>query len=208
MAISTSGIEQRLADLKIVAATTNIKHESLVDRLKQIPEVLSTVIEDLKMKNPVVDRKIQEECNKCCNPMREDKKVFEDYEVKSEDIEVTREDKEDDLTYLNRGTKYNNMGSSENNMCDVKLEVQGKPNVPDMQEPNLPDITTGDFNMDLMHCFEREEKAGLRKNTSLPKSCLRRHLLSTVERQKSGRTKKVWPSCDLLVLGCGRSKIA
>ncbi|KAJ1203267.1 hypothetical protein NDU88_007059 [Pleurodeles waltl] len=138
MAISTSGIEQRLADLKIVAATTNIKRESLVDRLKQIPEVLSTVIEDLKMKNPVVDRKIQEECNKCCNPMREDKKVFEDYEVKSEDIEVTREDKEDDLTYLNRGTKYNNMGSSENNVCDVKLEVQGKLNVPDMQAAISP----------------------------------------------------------------------
>ncbi|KAJ1216011.1 hypothetical protein NDU88_003617 [Pleurodeles waltl] len=139
MTTSIPGVDQRLADLNIImimraqtlAATANIECACVpvVDKLKQIPEVLSTIIEDLKMNNPVVNEKIKEEWNKCCSPKREDFLG---------DNEVEREEKEDYSKNLNIGKKYDDIGSSENNMSDVKVEVPEEPNVPDMQVINGP----------------------------------------------------------------------
>ncbi|KAJ1137665.1 hypothetical protein NDU88_004063 [Pleurodeles waltl] len=139
MARPSHSIDQKLVDLNnlinrapSLAETTNIECACalIVDKLKQIPEALSTIIDDINKNKLEVHGKIENGWNTCYNSRRKD------YEIKMEDNEAIRVDKDDSSGNLNTGTKQNNKGINEINKYNDEVGNQGKPTELEMQEKN------------------------------------------------------------------------
>ncbi|KAJ1100187.1 hypothetical protein NDU88_005274 [Pleurodeles waltl] len=117
IATSISGIDQKLVDLnnliiraQTLAETTNIECACapIVEKLKQIPEVLSTIIDDIKNNNLTGhSKKMGNEREMCYNPRREDLGIKVN--------EVTKGVEDDSPGHLNVGVKQSIIGKKKSN---------------------------------------------------------------------------------------------
>ncbi|KAJ1214973.1 hypothetical protein NDU88_002583 [Pleurodeles waltl] len=124
IATSISGIDQKLVDInnliiraQTLAETTNIECACapIVEKFKQIPEVLSTIIDDIKKNNLTGhSKKIENKRDTCYNLRRED------HEIKVN--EVTKGVEDDSPGHLSVGVKQSIIGKKESNNQNDEAE--------------------------------------------------------------------------------------